>query len=104
MLLLLLLNFVSGCKLELMYISLSINIRLSLTHLHGFQQLFYSMAQRSSEYDKANLFARMFSKNYNLLDLGISLPVFHSRTNLKLHNISITSKFVKKVITNLDSS
>ena len=69
-----------------------------------FQQLFYSMAQRSSKYDKANLFARMFSKNYNLLDLGISLPVFHSRTNLKLHNISITSKLVKKVITNLDSS
>ena len=27
-----------------------------------------------------------------------------SRTNLKLHNISVTPKIVKKVITNLDSS
>ena len=35
---------------------------------------------------------------------GISLPVFPSRTNLKLHNISITPKMVKKVITNLESS
>ena len=35
---------------------------------------------------------------------GISLPVFPSRTNLKLHNISVTPKMVKKVITNLDSS
>ena len=35
---------------------------------------------------------------------GISLRVFPSRTNLKLHNISITPKMVEKVITNLDSS
>ena len=34
----------------------------------------------------------------------ISLPVPPSRTNLKLHNISITPKMVKKVIMNLDSS
>ena len=32
------------------------------------------------------------------------LTVFHSRTNLKLHNISVIPKMVKKVITNLDSS
>ena len=44
------------------------------------------------------------SKNSNLDDSGVSLPVFPSRTNLKLHNISITPKMVKKVITNLDSS
>ena len=54
--------------------------------------------------DKANLFAENFSKNSNLDDSGISLPVFPSRTNLKLHNISVTPKMVKKVITNLDSS
>ena len=36
--------------------------------------------------------------------MGISLPVFPSRTNLKLHNISVTLKMVKKVIMNLDSS
>ena len=34
----------------------------------------------------------------------ISLPVFPSRTNLKLHNVSVTPKVVKKVITNLDLS
>ena len=54
--------------------------------------------------DKAKLFAKLFSKNSNLDDLGISLPVFLSRTNLKLHNISVTPRMVKKVITNLDSS
>ena len=58
----------------------------------------------SSASDKAKLFAKIFSKNSNLDDSGISLPVFSSRTNLKLHNISITPKMVKKVITNLDSS
>ena len=35
---------------------------------------------------------------------GISLPVFHTRTNLKLHNISVAPKMVKKVIMNLDLS
>ena len=41
------------------------------------------------------------SKNSNLDDSDISLPVFPSRTNLKLHNISVNLKMVKKVITNL---
>ena len=54
--------------------------------------------------DKAKLFAEHFSKNSNLDDSGISLPVFPSRTNLKLLNISVTSKMVKKVITNLHLS
>ena len=58
----------------------------------------------SSASDKAKLFAKNFSKNSSLDDSGISLPVFPSRTNLKPHNISITPKMVKKVITNLDSS
>ena len=58
----------------------------------------------SSASDKAKLFAEKFSKNSNLDDSGISLPVFTSRTNLKLHNIYVTPKMVKKVITNLDSS
>ena len=59
---------------------------------------------KSSASDKAKLFAKNYSKNSNLDDSGISLHVFPSRTNLKLHNISITPKMVKKVITNLDSS
>ena len=58
----------------------------------------------SSASDKAKLFAKNFSKNSNLDDSGISLPVFTSRTNLKLHNISVTPKMVKKVIINLDLS
>ena len=49
-----------------------------------------------STYDKSKLFAKNFSKNSNLDDFGISLPVFPSRTNLKLHHISITQKMVKK--------
>ena len=35
----LLMNFVSGSRLELMYISLVVNIRSDLIHLHGFQLL-----------------------------------------------------------------
>ena len=44
------------------------------------------------------------SQNSNFEGLGISFPIFPSRTNLKLHNISVTPKWVKMVITNLDSS
>ena len=58
----------------------------------------------SSASDKAMLFAENFSKNANLDDSGISSPVFSSRTNLKLHNISVTSKMVKRVIMNFDLS
>ena len=54
--------------------------------------------------DQAKLFAEIFSKNSNFDDSGISLPVFPCRTNLKLHNISVTSKMVEKVIMNLDLS
>ena len=183
MLLLLLVNFVSGFRLELMYISLIVSIRSSLTHLHDFQMLvllsqfieiiFFHLYQQnksseskvkfrqannvckrvleapklayatktkesiasqklgsrdfwrignsvlnksksaihhlfncpevlSSASDKAKLFAKSASKNSGLDDSGISLPVFPSRTNLKLHNISITHNMVKKVIMNLD--
>ena len=54
--------------------------------------------------DKARSFAENFSKNSNLHDSGISLPVFPSRTNLRLYNISVSPKMVKKVIINLDLS
>ena len=50
----------------------------------------------SSASDKSKLFPENFSKISNLDDSGISLPVFPSRTNLKLH-ISVTPKMVKKV-------
>ena len=54
--------------------------------------------------DKAKLFAKNFFLNSHLDDSGISLPVYPSRTNLKLHNISATLQLVKKVINNLDFS
>ena len=54
--------------------------------------------------DKAKLFAENFSKNSNFDDSGISLPVFPSRTSLKLHNIFVMPKMVKMVIMNLDLS
>ena len=58
----------------------------------------------SSASDKAKLFAKDFLKNSSIEDSGISLPGFPSRTNLKLHNISVTLKMINKVVTNLDSS
>ena len=57
--------------------------------------LFNSPEVLSSASDKAKLFPENFSKNSNLDDSGISLAVFPSRTNLKLHNIFITPKMVK---------
>ena len=58
----------------------------------------------SSAYDKAKLFSENFSENYDLGDSGISSPVFCPKTNLKLHNIPLTPKMVKKVMMNLDLS
>ena len=58
----------------------------------------------SSASEKATLFPKNFSKKSNLEESGISLSIFPSRTNLKLHNISVTPKTVEKIITNLDSS
>ena len=75
-LLLLLVNFVSEFRLELMYISFI-------------------------ESTRSKLFAENFSKNYNLDDSAISLPVFPSGINQKQH-ISVTPKMVKKVIMNFD--
>ena len=66
--------------------------------------LFNGLEVLSSTSDQAKFFAKNFSENSNLDDSGISLPVFPSRTNLKLHNISIIPKMVKRVIMNLDSS
>ena len=68
--------------------------------------LLYSTARRCCllHMIKQNFLVINFSENSNLDDSGISLRVFPSRTNLKLHNISVTPKMFKKVITNLDLS
>ena len=54
----------------------------------------------SSTSDKAKLFAENFLKTLILIIL-VSLYLF---SVLKLHNMFITPKMVKKAITNLDSS
>ena len=58
----------------------------------------------SSVFDKAKLFPENFSENSNLDDSALDdlFTCFSSRTNLKLHIISITSNIVKKVLMNLD--
>ena len=58
--------------------------------------LFNGLEVLPSVSDIAKLFAKNFSTNSNLDDSGILLPVLPSRTNLKLHNISVTLKMVKK--------
>ena len=58
----------------------------------------------SSAYDKTKLFAEIFPKNSTLDDSGISLPAFPSRTKLKMYNILVIAKLVKKVVINLDFS
>ena len=70
----------------------------------GIPLLFNDLQVLSSASNKAKLFAKSFSKSSNLDDSDISLPVFPSRTIVKLHNVSVTPKIVKKVITNLDLS
>ena len=66
--------------------------------------LFNGTEVLSSAFDKTKLFPDNFSKNSNPDDSCISLPVFPSSTNLKLHNISVSPTIVKKVIMNLDLS
>ena len=63
--------------------------------------LFSGLEVLSSASDNAKLFANNFSNNSNLDYSGISLPVFLSRTNLKLHNISI--RFLKGLQFSLSS-
>ena len=133
---LLLVNFVSGFKLELMYISLISKRVLEAPKLayadktkdsttsqklgsHDFWRIANSVLNKgksaipllincpevlSSASDKAKLFSENFSMNSNLDDSAISLTVFPSRTNLKLHNISVTPKMVRKLVMNLDLS
>ena len=66
--------------------------------------LFNGPGMLSSASNKSKLLAENFSKNSNPDDSIISLPVFPSRTNLKLHNITVTPEMFKKVIMNLDLS
>ena len=67
--------------------------------------LFYSKARKCCllHLIKQNCLLKTFLRILILIiQVYISLHVFPSRTNLKLHNISVTPKMVKKVITNLE--
>ena len=55
--------------------------------------LFNGSEVLSSASDKAKLYPKNFSKNFNINDTGISLPISLSRTNLKRYNIFVTLKF-----------
>ena len=63
----------------------------------GIAPLFKGPEMLFSVSDKAKLVAKSFSENSNLDEPSISLPSFPCRTNLKLHNISVTPKIVIKV-------
>ena len=84
MLLLLLVNSVSGSRLE-------------LSHIFLRTQALRTFGELLTTFDN-------FCNNSNLDDSGISLTVFPSRNNLKSHNISLTPKVVKKVIIILEFS
>ena len=84
------LHFVSSC--------LSNKGKFAIPPLFNSQEVFFSAS------DKLKLLAKNFCFNSNLDDSGISLCALPSRTNLKLHNIFVTPKMVKKIITNLDLS
>ena len=66
--------------------------------------LFHGSELLLSTSNKAKLSEKNFSKNSYLDDSDVSLPAFLSGTDMKLHNIHITSKLVKEVILNLDST
>lgn len=58
----------------------------------------------TSSYDKANLFASIFSSNSSLDDSGHDLPDFPVKTAESLDSVRITPKMVSKVISKLDAS
>ena len=53
---------------------------------------------------KQNCVLKSFLKTFNLGDSGISLPAFSSRTAVKLDDIPVTPKLVKKAINSINFS
>ena len=64
------------------------------------------MLQQNCSQTQSKLLTKLLTNKiaHNFVMEFISLPDFPSRTNLKLHNISVTSMMVEKVIMNLDLS
>ena len=66
--------------------------------------LFNGQKVLTSASEKAKLFARLFSKKFNVDDSGNELPTFSHRTNTTLSNMVITPKMVEKATSKPDSS
>ena len=109
---------VFSTRVNLLYFHYWTNLRCCLLHLikqnnflkafqvtlkKNFMALYYGWGSTASRLEPLQGGSVPLS-SHNLDDSGVSLRVFPSRTNLKLHNISITPKMVKNVVTNLDSS
>ena len=62
--------------------------------------VFNGPAVLSSAFNKSKVYAKSFSTNSNLDDSVIFFPAFPSSTDLKLHNIHVTTRLVKKVTAN----
>ena len=54
--------------------------------------------------NRAKLFALNFSRDFHFDESGICLSAFSPWTNLKMCNIYVTPKLVKRVMTSIDSS
>ena len=89
-----------------MLIKQNLSLFNSVLNEVNLQYLLYLMAWRGCflHLRKQNCFLKTFFLTSYLDDSGIFLPVYPSRTNLKLLNISATLQLVKKVINNLDFS
>ena len=80
-------NFLSGFRLELMYISFIVSIRSSLTHLHGFQLLVLP-----PQFIEITFF--VYTNRINLLNLNESSDnlVILAKGFLKLPNLHMLMK------------
>ena len=54
-------------------------------------------------HEKKSFDEKSFLRTRNINDSDISVLVFPFGTNMKLHNVPVTPKMVKKVIADLDS-
>ena len=81
------LSVVFSTKVDLLYLPYSVTQRCCLLYVI-----------------KQNCLLKTFLRTLILIIQVISLPVFPSRTNLKLYDIPVTPKMVKKVIMDLDLS
>ena len=89
-------------SISIFYILLSVHSSELQVVFSAIPPIFNGLEVLSSASGKAKCLSRNFSKNSNVDDSGISLPALPSKTNLKLSNISVTLKMVRKVIRNLD--